>query len=260
MIVEKCLIQQKVKDNIECENIEYNIYNLKKDKNDVKKILLACHGFDSSKDSSTIRKLAEDFEKTDVPIVSFNWAGHGSNSESLTIKNCINIFKNIERQIMYEFPNAKIFLYGSSFGAYMILLLLRNNIISKQNIKYPHIFLKSPAIKMNEIFKEKLIEEKIEEYKKRGYTIKNRNKRMIIPYQFYEELNEHKIEDQNFINLNQNIIIFHGTKDEIASINDSKKLECDNIKIVEFVGAGHSFEGEDLKKMIKEMLDVVQLY
>lgn len=239
---------------------EYNVYNLKKDKNDVKKIILTCHGFDSSKDSSSINKIAEGFSGTDIPIISFDWAGHGDNSEKVTIKNCINIFKHIEMKISNEYPNAKIFLYGSSFGAYMILLLLSNNIVTNWKKKYPFIFLKSPAIKMNEIFKEKLLEEKIEDYKKRGYTIKNRNKRMIIPYEFYEELNEYKIEEQNFINSNQKIMIFHGTKDEIASINDSQKLECDNIKIMELIGAPHSFKGEYLNSMIKEMVSIIQSF
>lgn len=113
---------------------------------------------------------------------------------------------------------------------------------------------------MNEIFKEKLIEEQIEEYKKRGYTIKNRNKRMIIPYEFYEELNENKIEEQEIINLAQNIMIFHGTDDEIASINDSKKLESDKIKVIELFGAAHSFKGEYLECMIKEMLNIIQTF
>lgn len=239
---------------------EYNVYNLKKDKNDVKKIILTCHGFDSSKDSSSINKIVEGFSETDIPIISFDWAGHGNNSEKVTVKNCVNIFKNIENKISNEYPNANIFLYGSSFGAYMILLLLSENFVTNLNKKYPFIFLKSPAIKMNEIFKEKLLEEKIENYKKRGYTIKNRNKRMIIPYEFYEELNEHKIEAQNFINSNQNIMIFHGTKDEIASINDSKKLECDNIKIMELIGAPHSFKGKYLNSMIKEMVSIIQSF
>lgn len=237
---------------------EYNLYNLKKDKMDVKKIILTCHGFDSSKNSDSINKFAEAFFETDIPIISFDWAGHGDNSEKVTIKNCINIFKKIEKKINNEYPNAKIFLYGSSFGAYIILLLLSKNIITNSNKKYPFIFLKSPAIKMNEIFKEKLIEEKIEDYKKRGYTIKNRNKKMIIPYEFYEELNENKIEEQEIINLAQNMMIFHGTEDEIASINDSKKLECDNIKIMELLGATHSFKGEYLECMIKEMLNIIQ--
>ena len=239
---------------MEVKNIEYNVYNLKQEKKQVKKILLACHGFDSSKDSNSIRQIANGFSEIDMPIISFDWAGHGDNTEELTIKNCINIFKTIEEEILKEFPNAQIFLYGSSFGAYMILLLYSKGIIDN---KYPYCFLKSPAIKMDEIFKEKLIEEDFEEFKKRGYTIKNRNKKMIIPYKFYEELCENKLKLENFKNNIQSIIIFHGTDDDIASIEETKMLTCDNIQLVKIPGAPHSFKGKYLDEMIQKMIEII---
>ena len=240
---------------MEFKKVEYNVYNLKQEKQQVKKILLACHGFDSSKNSSSIKQVATGFAESDVPIISFDWAGHGDNTEELTIKNCIDIFKTIEEEISEEFPNAKVYLYGSSFGAYMILLLYSKGIIDN---KYPYCFLKSPAIKMDEILKEKLIEEDFEDFKKRGYTIKNRNKKMIIPYKFYEELCENKLKLENIKNNIQNIIIFHGTDDDIASIEDTKMLKCENVKLVKFSGAPHSFKGKYLDEMIQKMLEIIR--
>ena len=240
---------------MESKKIEYNVYNLKQEKQQVKKILLACHGFDSSKNGSSIRQVANGFSESDVPIISFDWAGHGDNTEELTIKNCIDIFKTIEEEISKEFPNAKVYLYGSSFGAYMILLLYSKGIIDN---KYPYSFLKSPAIKMDEILKEKLIEEDFEDFKKRGYTIKNRNKKMIIPYKFYEELCENKLKLENIKNNIQNIIIFHGTDDDIASIEETKMLMCENVKLVKISGAPHSFKGKYLDEMIQEMLEIIR--
>ena len=239
---------------IELKKIEYKVYNLNQEKAKVKKILLACHGFDSSKNGSSIRKIAEGFSKIKMPIISFDWAGHGDNSDELTIENCISIFKTIEKQIIEEYPNAQIYLYGSSFGAYMILLLYSKGLIDN---KYPYCFFKSPAIKMDEIFKEKLLEEDFEEFKKRGYTIKNRNKKMTIPYKFYEELCENKIKLENIKDKIPNIIIFHGTDDDIASIEETKMLIRDNIKLIEISGAPHSFKGEYLNEMIKEMLEAI---
>ena len=78
----------------------------------------------------------------------------------------------MEIYVKNKFKDSDIFLYGSSFGAYMILIQL---IYKKQNFTkniYKYIFLKSPAINMKSIFETSLIEEDVDNMRKRGYTIK----------------------------------------------------------------------------------------
>lgn len=240
------------------ENIEYNLYNLNLEKKDIKKIFLACHGFDSSKDSSSIQQIAEFLSEANIPVISFNWPGHGKNSEKLTLKNCIKFYNIIEKEILREYPNSQIILYGSSFGAYMLLLLYCKHFIDNSNNKYLYCFLKSPAIKMDEIFKEKLIKDDFEKYKSKGYTIKDRNKKMIIPYEFYEDLCDNKIDVNSIKKSNLNIVIFHGTEDDTAPIKDAELLEGKNVKLIKFDRAQHSFKGEYLRRMIQIMLEMIQ--
>lgn len=236
------------------QKIQYNLYNLNQDKKNTKKIFLACHGFCSDKNSNSIKLIAEKFSKSKIPVISFDWPAHGTNEEDLNINNCISIFKIILEEILKEFPNSEIFLYGSSFGAYLLLLLLSKHLV---DIKYKYCFLKSPAIKMDEILKEKLLEENFQEYKRRGYTIKNKNKKMIIPYKFYEELRENKLDLENIKKNVNNTMIFHGTEDEIASIEGAKRLECYNIRFTPILGARHSFNSEYLNEMIQIMLRII---
>ena len=254
MIVKGVEMKKNTRKIGENQKIQYMVYNLNQDKKNGKKILLACHGFCSDKNSNSIKLIAERFSEIQIPVISFDWPAHGTNGEDLNINNCISVFKIILEEILKEFPNSEIFLYGSSFGAYLLILLLSKHLV---DIKYKYCFLKSPAIKMDEILKEKLLKESFKEYKKRGYTIKNKNKKMIIPYKFYEELKENKLDLERIKKNITNAMIFHGTEDEIASIEESKRLECYNIKFTSFLGAKHSFNLEYFNEMIQIMLNII---
>ena len=230
-----------------------NIYNQAKTDDDVTKILIACHGFDSNKQGSTIKEIVEKMQKEDIVIISFDWPGHGESKETLLIENCLKNFELINNYIETRYQNSKISLFGSSFGAYMILQYLRKY----PNKEFEKIFFKSPAIKMEKIFKEILLEEKFEDFEKRGYTIKNRNKKMKIPYEFYEELMNVKITPDNILK-SKDIIIFHGTEDDTSLLKDIEEYEMNNIKINKLNGAKHSFKGKYLEEMIQVMINNMQ--
>ncbi|MBO5183141.1 MAG: hypothetical protein J6B64_01960 [Bacilli bacterium] len=228
------------------ENIYAIIYNLEKwDKNN---IIIACHGFDSKKDGGTIKKLSSSINAL---IISFDFPAHGESNQELSLKKSIEYLKEIINYTKNNY-DGKISLFGSSFGAYVILQLLNSN-----DINYENIFLKSAAINMDKILKDILIEEDIKEYEKKGYTIKNRNKKMIIPYKFYQELCNNKVNKTSFIN--RNIYLFHGTSDDTAPYEDILKYELPNVHIIELQGANHSFNEEEMEEMtnhIKKTLSI----
>ena len=113
---------------------------------DVKNIMIACHGFGSSRTRYTIKTLAHGLK--DVVVISFDWPGHGDSDEKLLIKNCMDNYEQVYNYAIKRFSKAKVFLFGSSFGGYMTLQFLK---------KHPEccaekVFFKSPAIKMEKIF------------------------------------------------------------------------------------------------------------
>ena len=234
-------------------NIDCNLYHPFIQKEKAEKIILACHGFDSSKNSDKIHTMAKYAERYDIPVISFNWPSHGNSIQPLTVEGCIDVLHKVEETIYSMYPNAKIILYGSSFGGYMLLLYLSRHKSSFIDKRCDSVFLKSPAIKMNEIFKNELIDEEIQDFRQRGYTIKNRNKKMKIPYQFYKELNENIIKPEDIDQISQKIFVFHGTNDEVASIEAVKAIQGENITLIELKDAPHSFDGKYFERMIEEM-------
>ena len=234
-------------------NIDCNLYHPFIQKEKAEKIILACHGFDSSKNSDKIHTMAKYAERYDIPVISFNWPSHGSSIQPITVEGCIDVLHKVEETIYSMYPKAKIILYGSSFGGYMLLLYLSRHLSPYIDKRCDSVFLKSPAVKMNEVFKNELIDEDIQHFKERGYTIKNRNKQMKIPYQFYKELNENIIKPEDIDQITQKLFIFHGVNDKVASIEAVKDLKKENMTLIELEGAPHSFDGKYFEQMMEKM-------
>lgn len=215
-----------------------------------KKVMIVCHGFCSSKDSASVQEIAKSFSKLNIPIIAFDWPSHGQSEEILSINKCKETFESIQEYVQKLYPTAKKYLYGSSFGAYMLMLCLCNG-----NVKNCEcIFLKSPAIKMDKILVNSLLEEDFESFQRNGFTIKKNRGNLIIPYEFYKELLQNKINPEQFKSLKNRILIFHGTDDSVAPIGDVRECVGGRITLTELQGAEHSFKGQYLDKMINSII------
>lgn len=233
------------------------MYNLKKDKKDVRKVLLVCHGFYSNRHSSSTMKVAQQLEETDTAVVCFDWPGHGDNKDRLTIKNCVDTLHAVGNWICGEFPNAEFFLYGSSFGGYMVLLYLSNQFELHPDRIGKYVFLKSPAVRMDRILAKHLLRSNMEEFRENGYIIKEGANGMKIPFEFYEELQDNILSSEKIQALDKHIVAFHGDHDRVAPLADVENLNCSNIEIVRLEGAPHSFRGKYIDTMGCKMRPVL---
>ena len=205
--------------NLKENNIEIPV-KIFLSKNTVKKIILACHGFGGENESPTITDLAEQIIMKNIAVESFDFPAHGESKldgKELTIENCID---NINTVYRYSKKfNVPISLFATSFGAYINLINIARN-----NNEFQEIVLRSPAIEMAKILKEVLLKESFSKYKENGHTILGFERKMKIPYSFYEELlnnNINKIYDNIEI---PKMHIIQGNKDEIAMIEDTIKF------------------------------------
>ncbi len=222
-----------------------------------KEIIIACHGFGGDKESSAIIALANKLTLNNLGLICFDFPGHGTSpveADMLTTNNCINDIFTIEDFIKNNYPESKISIFSTSFGAYITLLK-----IFKYHSKYEHIILRSPAIKMNEIFKNSLIRESMESFKNRGYTELGFERIMNIPYSFYEDLNNNNV--FNLYNNDQKILIIQGTEDDIAPIKDTFdfiKLDEKNLSIYTIEGADHRMKKDgELEKAINKSINYI---
>ena len=208
---------------------------------DCKKIIIACHGFGGDKESSAISLLANKLFNYNIGVLAFDFPGHGEsevNADKLTLTNCINDLKSVEKFVEQQYPNKPISIFSTSFGAYISL-----SRINKEIPKYFSIVLRAPAICMDEIFVNSLMREDMDSFKTRGFTILGFEREMKVPYSFYEELVSNKLFE--IYDKNINMLILQGTEDDIAPITDTKNFVSQkngNAILFEIEGADHKMK------------------
>ena len=106
---------------------------------------------------------------------------------------------------------------------------------------------------MAKILKEVLLKESFSKYKENGYTILGFERKMKIPYSFYEELlnnNINKIYDNIEI---PKMHIIQGNKDEIAMIEDTIKFvenHKNQIELNIIDNGDHRMNSPELRKKV----------
>ena len=116
-----------------------------------KAVCIILHGYESSMESPTAKMMFRALPKVGISALSMDFPGHGESflpMSRLTAADCAMDIEDIENYIHEIVPNADIYYFGSSFGAYNTLLHLGSN---------PHLgtkaFLRSCAVNMDTIFK-----------------------------------------------------------------------------------------------------------
>lgn len=212
------------------ELINNQIYSLLSIPNDLRKIVIYCHGFGESKDR--IQEHAHLLNQNNIGIIGFDFPCHGEDKNSDHYYNLNNSLSYLKQVIDYAKKyGVPISLMGSSFGGYIILSL-----INKTNEYFDKVFLKFPAVNFYECTKTKL---KIElNYSDNHEYYEFLNGRRMFKDAFIQFMNDNLMD--NFDKHGNDIYIIHGDKDNTVLLSD---IECfclkNNIKLDIIKGAGH---------------------
>lgn len=229
--------------------------NPTEDKN--KPIIILCHGFSTSKDSSTYTALAESFAKRNISTFRFDFFGHGESEgdfEKITISEAVDdILQAIE--FIKKQGYKKIGLVGSSFGGI-------SSIMATSKTKDLYVLaLKSPVSNYVEKEEETKSKEELLEWKKKGFCIyvSGDGGKHKLNYTFFEDAKNnigykvaHKIKIPT--------LIVHGDKDLIVPYKQSVKIIklMENGKLHTVKGANHHYDKpEHMEEMLNEIVNFV---
>lgn len=251
-----------MENSIEIKSKEYKIsakIYLPEENINLREMIIACHGFAGDKDSSAIKLLAEEMIKNGVGVICFDFPGHGeseTDASKLTIDNCIQDINIVEDYIKENYKNVPINIFSTSFGAYLTLINM-----AKNHKIYKNIILRSPAMKMANIYRHTLLRENENDYKNRGYTKLGFERELIIPYNFMKELDNNDIFKMYQDIVIPKIHIIQGDKDDIAPIEDTKEFAAmnqENVQLYIIEGADHRMKGEgELEKVIEYSKEII---
>ncbi len=215
-----------------------------------KAIIIVCHGFSTSKDSRTYKRLEETLNSHQMSTFRFDFFGHGESEgrfEDITISEAVDDILNAISFLKNK-GYSKIGLFGSSFGGIASIITA-----SKTNDLFI-LALKSPVSNYQERDLAVKTKEELKDWKEKGYKyyVSGDGRRLKLNYTFFEDFeNNNGYEAAKEIKIPT--LIVHGDKDESVPIEQSKKTAnlIEDCKLEVVKGADHRYSNpKDFEKML----------
>lgn len=211
----------------------YDIPYISDIKGDEEQILIVAHGFASSKESPNVNMLMRELPKNHIGVMAFDFPAHGdspADGDHLMVDNCTNDLKTVAEFLSVKYPGAEICYFGSSFGAYIIMLYLM-----KYHIIGARVFMRSAAVDMHEFFRDLTLEQQ-KEMDHKGYIMLEYDNvpSLKLTRDFVEDLKHHDL-FRLFTSEGNTLKMIHGSSDEDVDYSDAadfaRKFEIELITV-----------------------------
>ena len=205
--------------------------------NAAKGVILGVHGFAGDKESSALYALADASTRKGVELLCFDLPAHGSSETTeadFTVQNCLNDILFMADVCREEYPNAKKYLFATSFGGYLTLLCCTE-------LRDFQIVLRAPAVTMPEHILTDILKTTPEEFRRRGRIECGFERKIELPWHFYEELQCYRIRECLCDNP---MLVIHGDADDVVPHKDILNFCTEHPKATLYVipGADHRFK------------------
>ena len=250
-----------------------------KESNQLKPILIFCHGYKGFKDWGAWNLMAENFANAGFFFIKFNFSHNGGTAEqpidfpdleafgnnnySKELDDLGNVIDWVSENsdIKSEIDLNEIYLIGHSRGAGIVLLKSDEDSRAKKVISLAGVSDYKSRFPKNE---------KLQEWEeKKVYFVKNGRTHQEMPhfYQFFRdfEKNEKRLNIKKATqNLEIPLLIIHGNNDASVSINEAKNLHKWNsksmFKIIEnsnhVFGTSHPWDKERVSEELLEAIEI----
>ena len=222
--------------------------------NDVKTVVLCGHGFGSDRDNKSAARLAKHLldKNHGVAVMTFNWPCHGDDvKKTLRLCDCDAYLATILSWINARRPDAALFAYATSFGAYLFLKYL-----SEHGNPFRKFVMRCPAVAMYDVITRTIMTEDDLNRIQKGKTVRvGFDRKVEIDRVFLDSLRETDLMQRDFLPYADDLMILHGTKDEIVPFETVKAFAENNV--IEFIpveNADHRFQSpEKMDRVIAEL-------
>lgn len=209
---------------------------------DIKRVIIVGHGFAGHKDNGATQKFAERVlsKYKDTAVFIFNWPCHGDDvKKKLRLSDCDTYLAMVIDYVKNTYHTEDIFYYGTSFGGYMMLRYLH-----EVGNPFRKIVLRCPAIPMYEVLTEIVMSpEDMEKLVKGKPVTVGFDRKIDMNLQFLEDVKAADVRTYDYIDYADDILLIHGTKDEILPMQVVRDFSENNIiELIEVENADHRFQ------------------
>lgn len=220
-------------------SIRCKVY-FEKDLHSLKHLVLATYGFGGNKDNKAVEKFAERIttKYKGFGVVCFDWPCHGKDARNkLILDECLTYMDMVIKHIKNDMGAEDIYNYSSSFGAYVTLLYIHTH----EN-PFKKTAFRCPAIKMYDSMTAHITEEDWNVLNKGREILRGYDRKIKITADFLKDLKDNDVSTYDYMDNADDIIMIHGTKDEMAPLEVTEEFSENNvIELIKVENADHPF-------------------
>jgi len=208
-------------------------------------VVIATYGFGGNKDNHAVSKFAEKIisKYKGFGVICFDWPCHGKDARNKLLPvECLTYLELVNGYAKSELKAEHLYNYSSSFGAYITLRDLHEQGVSP----YRKIALRCPAVKMYEAIWSHVTPDDEGRLNKGKEIIRGFDRKIKLTKEFFEDLKDHDVSQYEYFDFADDILLVHGTKDEMVPIAEVEAFSDNNvIELIQIENADHPFSNPD---------------
>lgn len=213
-----------------------------RDPSSVGRVVVYGHGFGGHKDNKAAEHFAEHLLKKhkDVAVLCFNAPCHGDDvRKTLLLEDCGLYLGIVTDYAKRRFGTDALYGYATSFGGYLFLKYL-----SEHGSPFCRLALRCPAVNMYEVLSSRIMAPADVKALGRGKPVSvGFDRKIKVTQRFLDDLQAADITARDFSPFAQDILILHGTADEVVPFEQSEAFAARNgIRFIAVEGADHRFK------------------
>lgn len=216
-----------------------------KDLHTIENVVIVLHGFGSSKDLKSNTKFGERLHAKykNYAALAFDLPCHGTDArKKLSLAECLTYLQIVLDYAKNHLHAKQIYAYGTSFGGYLVL-----KYIAEHGNPFAKIALRSPALQIYHSLSSRLTDDERHKLAKGKEILFGFERKMKITQDFFEDLAQGNIMQHDYLAYADNILIIHGTADEMVDISVSQTFADNNvIELIAVESADHPFTNPNL--------------
>ena len=204
--------------------------------------VIYCTGFAGHKDNKAAEAFSEKLlsKVSNVVVLVFNWPAHGDDvKKKLNLENCDNYLDLVIQDVRSRFGAERIYSYSTSFGGYLVL-----KYISEHGNPFQKVAIRCPAVYMYDVLSRAIMNADDFDGISKGKEVQvGFDRKIIVTSTFLEELKTNDIRQRDFLKYAEDILILHGTSDEIVPFDSGRDFAEKNlIEFIPMEKANHRFQ------------------
>lgn len=211
------------------------------DARNVRRVIVFGHGFGGHKDNHAAEHFAERVlsKYKGVGILTFDWPCHGDDARKhLRLDECDAYLTEVLRYARETLGAQELLCYATSFGGYLVLKYLHDH-----GNPFRRIALRCPAVNMYEVLSHTIMQDGDADKLAKGRDVLvGFDRKVAVDRVFLAELEANDLMTWDYLDWAEDILILHGTADEIVPMAAAARFADDNV--IEFIpveGAEHRF-------------------